>query len=115
MSGIGTDTFIKHKSDSALSYYQQALTISQKFQNNYWEANILNDISKVYLHEGDTLKANNTIDFAIRKDSSATNISLKGQLLYYGNQMDSARFYLKKAAYPATYTAKLPATSIYIK
>ena len=88
---------LKHKSDSALSYYQQALTISQKFQNNYWEANILNDISKVYLHEGDTLKANNTIDFAIRKDSSATNISLKGQLLYYGNQMDSARFYLKKS------------------
>lgn len=88
---------LKHKSDSALFYYQQALAISQKSQNNYWEANILNDISKVYLHEGDTLKANNTINLAIRKDSSATNLSLKGQLLYYGNKMDSARFYLKKS------------------
>lgn len=92
--GIAETYFLQEKSDSALVYCQKALTISQAVRNNYWEAAILNDISKIYLHIGDTIKASLFITNAMQKDSLTANPYLISNLLYLKNELDSAKQYL---------------------
>lgn len=92
--GIADAFLLTEESDSALMYYQRALNISEFVQNKYWEAAILNDMSKTYLYQKDTLKAEQFIAAAIRKDKSAGNLYLKSELLYHRNKPDSARLLL---------------------
>lgn len=89
--GIANAYLLTEKSDSALIYYQKALAISQYIHNNYWESAILDDISNTYLYKGDTLKAGQFITASIKKDKSASSLYLRSKLLYYRNELDSAK------------------------
>ena len=89
--GIADAYLLTEKSDSALVYYQKALEISRFIHNDYWEAAILDDMSKTYLYKKDTLKAEQFITASIQKDKSASSLYLRSQLLYYKNELDSAK------------------------
>ncbi len=89
--GIANVYLLTEKSDSALIYYQKALDISRFIHNDYWEAAILDDISKTYLYKKDTLKAEQFITASIKKEKSASSLYLRSELLYYRNELDSAR------------------------
>lgn len=92
--GIASTYLLIEKSDSALIYYQKALDISRQIHNSYWETVILNDMGKTYLFKGDTIKANQLITDAIGKMSLASSFRLKSELLFYRNELDSAKQYL---------------------
>lgn len=92
--GIAKNHLLTEKIDSALAYYQKALDISRFIHNEYWEAGILNDIAKTYLHKRDTLKAYQFITASIQKDESAGSLYLRSKLLYYRNELDSAKLFL---------------------
>lgn len=92
--GIAVTYLLTEESDSALAYYQKALDISRFVHNEYWEATILDDMSNTYLYKGDTLTAHQFITASIQKDESAGSLYLRSKLLYYRNELDSAKLFL---------------------
>lgn len=97
LRGIGTAYSFKLQYDSALVYYNKALEISCRANNNEMKAYVLSSIAGCYEAKNDFEKANEYATKVINLGvSDCTNMyEVKGNSLMHLNRLDSAYYYLK--------------------
>lgn len=103
--GLGNIYAIQDNEEKALSYYQNALSVTQSISDSLWENAIYCDIAKIYDSQGMHIEAQKNIELALKYAPSHINLSptyfWKGTILYNLEETDSAIHYLSQASIDA--------------
>ncbi len=118
LRGIGGIFMFQECSDSALYYYQKALSIALNTHDSLWTSAVLCDISRAYYNKKDFRKAYQYISASIKIAPNNKNpypgYFLKGDILVHLKQTDSARFYLNLSRRsPDIYDKAASSTALY--
>lgn len=99
---IGNTFLLEYHPDSALCYYQQALKIASSLQNNECLAFIYKNIAGLYSEQGRYVEAESTLSkalpYLVEEEDYSSACAIKGNVLDYLNQNDSAVYYWKIGA-----------------